>query len=265
MKLQVASTAPQHILLTGASSGIGAALARQYARAGRRLSLLARNPSRIEDVARDCRSAGAEVVCEVGDVTDAAAMQQWVEQCDNREPIDMVIANAGIGGKAVMAPRTGETPTAAAQILATNILGVVNTVIPVLPRLVARRRGHVVIMSSLAAYVALPDTPLYSASKAAVRVYGHGLRRLLAPSGIGVTVICPGFVATPMSASIPTRLPFLWDAERAARHIKGGISRGHREISFPWPLAAMVRLAAILPSSIIDPILTRMYYGGPDP
>jgi short-subunit dehydrogenase len=263
MKLQ-ASTAPRHLVLTGASSGIGAALARQYARDGRRLSLLARDASRLENVVRDCRAMGAQVDSDIGDVTDAAAMQQWIERCDECTPIDMVIANAGIGGKTVMAPRTGELPAVAAQILATNILGVVNTVIPVLPRLVARGRGHVVIMSSLAAYVAIPDTPLYSASKAAVRVYGHGLRRLLAPSGVGVTVVCPGFVATPMSASIPARLPFLWNAERAARYIESGVSRRRREISFPWPLATVTRLAAILPSFIIDPLLNRMYYGGTD-
>jgi short-subunit dehydrogenase len=255
---------PRHILLTGASSGIGAALARRYARSGRRLSLLVRDVARGETVALDCRSAGAEVDCETGDVTNTSAIQEWVTRCDDRMPVDLVIANAGIGGKAVIAPRTGETPATAALILSTNILGVTNTVIPILPRFVARGRGQVAIMSSLAAYVALPNSPLYCASKAAVRVYGQGLRRLLAPSGVGVTVICPGFVATPMSASIPMRLPFLWTAERAARYIENGLARGRGEIVFPWPLAALARFATVLPSFMIEPILNRMHDGGAD-
>jgi short-subunit dehydrogenase len=130
-------------------------------------------------------------------------------------------------------------------------------VIPLLPRFVARGRGHVVIMSSLAAHIGLPDAPLYSASKAAIRVYGHGLRRLLGPKGIRVTVICPGFVATPMSASVPGRPPFLWSAERAAARIVAGLGRGKREISFPWQLAVLARLAAALPPPLIDPLLNR--------
>jgi short-subunit dehydrogenase len=170
----------------------------------------------------------------------------------------MVIANAGIGGEKVIAPIAGEPLTVAREIVETNILGVTNSVIPLLPRFVARGRGHVVIISSLAAYLGLPDAPLYSASKAAIRVYGHGLRRLLGPKGICVTVVCPGFVATPMSASLPGRPPFIWSAERAAARIVSGLERGKRDISFPWQLVALTRLAAALPPLLIDPLLHRM-------
>ncbi|HEY2445628.1 MAG TPA: SDR family NAD(P)-dependent oxidoreductase, partial [Rhizomicrobium sp.] len=121
----------------------------------------------------------------------------------------------------------------------------------------ARRKGHVVIMSSLAAHLGLPDAPLYSASKAAIRIYGHGLRRLIADKGVLVTVVCPGFVTTPMSAGVPGPQPFRWSAERAATRIAEGLARGEREISFPWQLALLSRLAAALPAPVIDPLLAR--------
>jgi len=178
-------------------------------------------------------------------------------ECDGRQPIDLVIANAGIGGAAVIAPDTGEMLAAAHEIIGTNVLGVANTVIPLLPRFVDRGKGHVVIMSSLAAYVGLPQSPLYSASKAAVRTYGQALRRLVAPSGIRVTVICPGFVETPMSASVRGPRPMLWSVERAAERIVRGIARGEREISFPWPLATLARIADVLPPGLVDPFLAR--------
>jgi short-subunit dehydrogenase len=253
--------APVHILITGASSGIGAALARCYAREGMRLSLVARNEERLGQVALECRKAGARSEWKTIDVVQSEAMRAWIEECDGQQPVDMVIANAGIGGDKVIAPAAGEPLPVAREIVETNILGVTNSVVPLLPRFVARGRGHVVIMSSLAALVGLPDAPLYSASKAAVRVYGHGLRRLLEPKGIRVTVVCPGFVATPMSASVPGHPPFLWSAERAAARIVTGLGRGKREISFPWQLAALTRFAAALPPSLIDPLLQRTRRG----
>ena len=98
----------------------------------------------------------------------------------------------------------------------------------------------------------MPQAPLYSASKAAIRIYGQGLSRLLEPKGIRVTVICPGFVDTPMSASVPGERPFLWTTERAARRIMARLARGEREIAFPWPLAALARLANFLPPRWLD-------------
>ncbi len=248
---------PRHVLITGASSGIGAALARRFARPGTRLSLTARDPERLQQVSDLCRSAGADTEWHAADITDAEAVGQWITDCDARQPVDLVIANAGVGGSAVIAPDTGEALAAAQKIVATNILGVVQTVIPLLPRFTARGKGHVVIMSSLAAYVGLPQSPLYSASKAAVRVYGQALRRLLVPSGVRVTVVCPGFVETPMSASLRGPRPLLWSAERAAERIARGIARGEREISFPWPLAMLARLADVLPSGLADSFLVR--------
>jgi short-subunit dehydrogenase len=246
---------PGHVVITGASSGIGAALARAYAAPGVRLSLLGRDTGRLEAVAADCRSAGAQAVFHIGDVTDAAAMTAWLLSCETLQPVDLVIANAGIGGDQVVTGSGGETLAQANRIMATNVQGVMNSIIPLLPTFIARRRGGIIIVSSLAAFIAIPDAPVYSASKAAVRTYGHGLRRLMAPHGIKVTIASPGFIDTPMSASLSSPRPFLWTAERAARHIARGAARGKPELVFPFGLAALVWLATKLPTVVLDKIL----------
>jgi short-subunit dehydrogenase len=250
----LSSTSP-HAVITGASSGIGAALARVYGRRGWRLSLIARDAKRLEAVAAECRAGGNDVDIHQADVTNAAAIDVALKTCDLRQPVDLVIANAGIGGRAALACDGGESGDVARQILTTNMLGVVNTVTPLLPLLVARRRGQIAIMSSLAALAGLPACPAYSASKAAARVYGAALRSLLAPSGVRVSVVCPGFIATPMTESLPGHLPFLWTADRAALHVARALARGRREVLFPWPLAAALRLAAMLPAGVSDRIL----------
>ena len=246
---------PGHVVITGASSGIGAALAKAYAGPGVRLSLLGRDAARLEAVAADCRSAGAEAVFHVGDVTDAAAMTAWLLTCETLRPVDLVIANAGIGGDQVVTGSGGESLALASRIMTTNVLGVMNSIIPLLPGFIARRCGGIVIVSSLAAFIAIPDAPVYSASKAAVRIYGHGLRRLMAPHGVKVTIASPGFIDTPMSASLSSPRPFLWTAERAARHIAQGAARGKAELIFPFGLAALVWLANKMPVSLLDRIL----------
>ena len=249
---------PHHVLITGASSGIGAALATHYARRGVVLSLLARNPERLDAVARACRAKGAGAETHVSDVTDARDMERVMLACDRRQPIDLVIANAGIGGAAALTATAEEIAASARPIFEINLMGVVNTITPLVPCLVARRSGQVAIMGSLAGLVGLPQAPVYSASKAALRVYAHGLCRLLAPYGIAVSIVCPGFVDTPMSASLPFQPPLTWDAERAARHIAAGLARGRREILFPWPLVLAARLLALLPVAAVDRLVTRL-------
>jgi short-subunit dehydrogenase len=140
--------------------------------------------------------------------------------------------------------------------LDTNLIGVVNTVTPLLPSFVARRSGHFAIMSSIAGFIALPHAPAYSASKAAARLYGHALRRCVAPHGVWVSVICPGFVDTSLSASLPIPTPFLWPVERAAQHIVAGLARRKREIVFPLSLRIAVRAADLVPAALVDAVLT---------
>jgi short-subunit dehydrogenase len=133
-----------------------------------------------------------------------------------------------------------------------------NTVLPVLPGLRARRRGQVAIVSSLAGFRGIPGAPAYCASKAAVKVWGEALRGHLAPEGIGVTVVCPGFVVSRMTAVNKFPMPLLMEVERAAAIIKRGLARNKARIVFPRRLAAAVWLLAALPPAVTDPLLRRM-------
>lgn len=246
----------RNILITGASSGLGAALARQYSAPGTLLSLTGRDRSRLEAVAEACRARGAEVDAAILDVTDSIAMSGWLKERDEAQPFELVFANAGIGGPGAIASRVGEDLDTAQRIFTVNTLGVVNTVIPLAPRMCERGRGHFVIISSIASMIALPHSPAYSGSKAAVTSYGEAMRRLLAPMGVKVTVVHPGFVDTPMSAKLPYK-PFLWTAERSAAHIALGVARGRRTIAFPWPFRLAVAAARVLPTSWVDAVLAR--------
>jgi short-subunit dehydrogenase len=257
--VSMAQSLAKHIVITGASSGLGAALARAYAKPGVEMTLSGRHEERLTQVAAECGTAGADVSVVLCDVTDVSSMAAWLKSADRKRPIDIVIANAGVGGRAALAPAEGETVAAAHVIFATNTLGVVNTVTPVLPSFVARRRGHFVIISSLAGLLGLPHSPAYCGSKAAVRTYAEGLRRLVRPCGVGVTIVNPGFVDTPMSRSLPKPGPQTWTAERAAAAIVDAIHRGAPEFSFPWSLRAAILATRFLPARLVDAVLARSY------
>jgi short-subunit dehydrogenase len=234
-----------HVLITGASSGIGAALARHYASPGRTLSLHGRDPTRLAAVAAVAEASGAEVATGLGDVRDREPLAAWVDERDRVRAIDLVIANAGISGRP------------ADETIAVNVMGVINTIEAVLPAMRARRRGTIAIISSLAAWRGLPTAPAYGASKAAVRLWGEGLRGRLRPFDVRVCVVCPGFVATPLVAANRFPMPFVMDADRAARRIARGLARGRARIAFPLRLYALVRMIAALPPAWTDPILAR--------
>ena len=247
--------APQAILITGASSGIGAALAREYAAAGITLYLLGRNSERLQAVANDCRAKGATVRTAMIDVTDKDAMQAYIEQADAQTPLDLVIANAGISAG------TGGTQEPADQvekIFNVNVNGVLHTVQPAVARMAARKKGHIAIIASLAGMRALPSCPAYSASKAAVRYYGDALRGALHADGVMVSVICPGYIHTPMTAVNDFRMPLVMSAARAARIIRCGLNRRKARIAFPlalyWPLCWL----AALPVFLTDGLFRRL-------
>lgn len=249
------STSPQSVLITGASSGIGAALAKAYAGPGVQLALNGRNWERLAEVAAACEAAGATVRTRHLDVLHRTAMADWIADVDRQAPIELVIANAGVSAG------TGSGTESDAQthrILAINIDGVVNTVLPAVHAMKARRRGQVAIVSSLAGFRGFPGAPAYCASKAAVRVWGESLRGHLKADGIGVSVICPGFVKSRMTAVNEFPMPFLLDSDRAAAKIRRGLARNKARIAFPWPLAAGIWLLNTLPQSWTDPLLTRL-------
>jgi len=246
---------PSSILITGGSGGIGAAIARVYAAPGVTLALGGRDAARLERVAEACRAAGAAVGVASADVRDAERLAAWIAEADTRAPLDLVIANAGVsagtGG-------SGETEDQARRIFDTNVAGVINTVMPAVGRMRPRRRGQIAIMASLAAFRGFPGAPAYCASKAAVRVWGEALRGHLHGSGIAVSVICPGYVRSPMTAVNEFPMPLLMDAERAARIIRRGLQRDRARIAFPWRLYAAVRLLSALPPGLTDPLLRRL-------
>ncbi len=245
---------PRSIVITGASSGIGEALACAYAAPGVRLALTGRDAGRLAAVAERCRGLGAEVEEAVVDAADRAAMADWLGGLDRRAPVDLVIANAGVSAG------TGngtESEEQARRIFQVNVDGVLNTVHPLLPGMQARRRGQIALMASLAGFRGMPGAPAYCASKAAVRVYGESLRGDLAGQGIGVSVICPGFVKSRMTTVNRFPMPFLMETDRAAQVIRRGLARNRGRISFPWPMAAVVWLLAALPAGWTDALLRQ--------
>jgi short-subunit dehydrogenase len=251
------SRAPNHVLITGSTSGLGRALAERYAEAGRTLSLSGRDEARLRDVAKACRDAGANVHATSVDVTDDEAMHSWVVQRDQALPIDILIANAGIGGAAVVPSSSGEDGELARRILGVNMLGVINTVTPVVPRMIERKRGHIVMVGSIQSSIGLPQSPVYSASKAAVQIYAEGLRRLVASRGLRVTLVLPGFVDTPMSRSLNMPRPFCWPAERAAERIISDVARGASRSAFPWPVQLLFALPKYAPVWVTDVVIKQ--------
>jgi len=245
----------KNILITGGSSGLGAALAVEYAAPDVTLYLTGRDEARLQACAHKVEAKGGRALIQIIDVTDEAAMAAWIERIDAAHPLDLVIANAGLSAGTGKGTESKEQN---ASIFATNVHGVFNTLHPVLPRMKARGYGQIAIMSSLAGFRGIPGAPSYAAGKAAVRIYGEALRGELAPEGLKVNVICPGFVKTPMTEVNNFPMPFLIGAERAARIIKSGLAKNKARIAFPWPMAALVWLLAALPPACTDVLLRNL-------
>jgi len=246
---------PRSILITGASSGIGEALARCYAAPGVTLALGGRDRARLGAVAEACRAAGAAAATRCVEITDAAALATWMAERDAAAALDLVIANAGVSAGTGAG---GESEEQARLIFAVNQAGVLNTVLPAIALMRPRGCGQIAIMSSLAGFHGFPGAPAYCASKAAVRVWGEALRGQLAAEGIAVSVICPGFVRSRMTAVNRFPMPFLMEAERAAAIIRRDLACNKARIAFPRRLAAVVWLLSALPPGLTDRALGRL-------
>lgn len=248
----------KNVLITGAASGIGAALALRYARDGARLGLLDIDRERLEAVAEQCRMLGApEVFAGSVDVTDRESMAASLLEYDEMTPIDLLIANAGVLA-GVEPGAIAERPDVSRRLFDVNVEGVLNTVQPIVPQMVRRHSGAIVIVGSLAAYVRMPNMPSYSASKSVVLSYATRLRRTLARSGVQVSVVCPGHVETPMADQILGRKRFMISPEIAAERIHTGIARHDSFIAFPWPTLAVMRFARMVPPPMRGWLLARM-------
>ena len=248
----------RHILITGASSGLGAALARHYAREGVGLLLIARNAARLDAVAQDCRVRGAQVRREILDVRDSMALARLIAQVDAETPIDTVIANAGVEASLGGAGEAEPLHDVLAQIR-TNFEGAIATVLPLLDSMRRRGEGRVVLVSSLAGRMPMPDQPTYSATKAGLSAFGEALRPVLAARGVRLTVACPGFIDTGMSRVYRGWRPLQWDAPRAAAAIAAAVERGARSVAFPLPLVVLIGLGRCVPAFVREAVL-RLFF-----
>lgn len=248
---------PSSILITGASGGIGAALARAYARPGVALALTGRAADRLDAVAEAASRAGAAVTRQVADLRDRGALPAWIAAIDAAHPLDLVIANAGITG-GHHGPGREETVEEVHRLIEINFLAACDTIHAALPVMRRRGRGQVALMSSLAGLRGLPYSPGYCASKAALIAYADALRPGLRADGIDVAVILPGFIDTPMLARVNAPKPLTMAPDRAAAIIRHGLDRGSFHIAFPLRLYWLQRAATLLPAGIVDRILNRI-------
>ena len=245
---------PRSILITGASSGIGEDLSLAYAAPGRYLALHGRNADRLNAVAEKCRAKGADVTTALCDVTAREELSNWITETDQNHPLDLVIANAGISRH----PKTvAELDDTTNQVFDTNINGVVNTVHPALIPMVKRGRGQIAIVSSIAGLIAMPHAPAYCASKFAVRIYGEALRMRYGKDGVGISVICPGFVKSPLTDENKFPMPFLMEGDKAARIIIKGLARNRGRIAFPLLMLALVRLVGCMPYPLVHWVMKQ--------
>ncbi len=250
---------PKNILITGASSGIGEGVAELYAAPGVTLAITGRDEKRLGEVTKTLEQKGARVYALKIDVTDKAGMEAWIKTIDKKAPLDLVIANAGVG----VQDGDFETRDEAAKFtFDINVYGVFNTVHPAITLMKKRRRGQIAIVASLAGLLGLPGSPIYSASKNAVRAYGEALRPSLAKSGIEMTVICPGWVRSRITDRNKYQMPFFMEVDKAARIIVRGLSRNRPRIAFPWQTVALLKVMNILPISWSLAILGRVTMKG---
>jgi short-subunit dehydrogenase len=245
------------ILITGASSGIGAALSEVYSGPESRLVLWGRDAARLEATATRCRTRGANVQSVVFDLYEVTAIAGRLEQCDDATPIDLAVFNAGLGGTTPV-DRVVESPTRAYEVSTINFTAAVVGASAIAARMVARGRGHIALVSSIAETFPLPMAPSYSGSKAGLKMFADALRLRVAKHGVGVTVVAPGFVDTPMSRQVSAPKPFMITAEVAAQRMKRAIDRKSRNAVVPWPYAVLRTLYRPLPRFVRDAIALAM-------
>ncbi|KAA0171475.1 hypothetical protein FNF28_00687 [Cafeteria roenbergensis] len=240
-----AAPAPRVVLITGASSGIGKALAIDYASPGMTLVLTGRNMERLREVSDACDAKGAAVILKAIDVTDESGMRDWIAAVDTDHPIDLVVANAGVSE--ATAAVQNDPAGAARTILPINVFGLLNTVVPLIEPMKARGRGQIAIVSSLAGFGPITSSAAYSASKAAVKTWGEALRTELLCFGVRVNVVCPGFVRSPMTAVNKFYMPGLINMDEAIACIREGLACDLPVIAFPSFTYFLAQMSGALP------------------
>lgn len=242
------------ILITGGSSGIGLAVARELATPGVSITITGQNEARLQAAKGLISETGAIVKAVNVDVSDADAMSTLINEADHTVPLDLVIANAGISaGNDQSVPPHNQIR----RIISVNVIGVMNTVLPAMDLMAARGSGRIAIVSSIAGLRGLPTAPAYSASKVAVKAWGDAIRPGLRASGVGLSIIYPGFVISRITDQNTFPMPFLMPAEKAASFIVKQLVKGKASIAFPWPMVLMMRVMSMLPGPIFDWLMAK--------
>ncbi|MCP5267759.1 MAG: SDR family oxidoreductase [Zoogloeaceae bacterium] len=250
---------PLRVFLTGASSGIGAALARHYARQGAIIGVVARRAQALQELAAGIRALGGEAAIYVLDVSDSAALAAAAADFLQGVGVpDIVIANAGVSAGTLT--EHAEDEAVFRRVIETNLFGMVATFAPFIGPMradggISERR--LVGIASVAGIRGLPGAEAYSASKAAVISYLESLRLEMAPSGLRVVTIAPGYIETPMTAVNPYKMPFIIPADEAARRFAVAIQRGSSYVVIPWQMGVVAKLLRLLPNWLYDRLFVR--------
>ena len=241
--------ASMRVFITGASSGLGEGLARHYARAGATIGLCARRASVLSAVAAAIERDGGRAIVHAGDVSDTAAMEQaataFAAECGG---VDLVIANAGIGIPHQTLQGKAEP---IAGLMRINVIGVTNTIVPFVPIMIRQGSGTLVAMGSVAGQRGLPGRAAYSASKAAVATFMDALRLELAGTNVHAMTLCPGFVETPLTATLPGKLPFVLKLDEAVAQMTRAIERRERRFLLPWQMRLLGHVLALAPEALV--------------
>ena len=246
----------QIVVITGASSGLGAYLARELTRRGAAVGLLARRADRLEELAEELRTAGGRAAWAAADVTNAAGLHTALDTIEAAlGPVDVLVANAGYGRPE---PPSKFQPGRSQAMYDVNLFGMLHALDWAIPRFLERQRGHIVGVASVASYLGMPNSYSYCGSKAAMRVHLQSLRLSLKRHGIAVTTICPGFVESELTAKNNFPMPFLWKTERAARKMANSIEKRKAEVIFPWQMALFIAMTTrFFPRRFTEWLLSR--------
>lgn len=255
--------ANQVAIVTGASSGIGWHIARELARQGARVGLVARRGELLATLAQEITQAGGTAAFATADVSQresvVAAVQVLMDQLG---PADLVVANAGVGAPTTISPINIHDFE---KMYRVNVFGVVYSFEAVLPSMIERQQGHLAAVSSMAGYKGLPGEWGYTSSKAAMNNLLEGLRIQMRDHGITVTNICPGFIKTPMTAKNDFWMPFLLEADDAARRIVRALARKSKVYHVPWQMGLFMWLTARLPDWLVARVMSKYNENPPWP
>lgn len=246
------------VLITGASGGIGRALALEYAAVGTNIILVSRSKTLLESTGELCRKKGASVCVYCVDLSDITSSVKVSSEIVRLHTVDLLISNAGITNSTQ--DHRIEDWVKIEEVLSVNLFGALAISHCIIEDMQRRKTGHVAYVSSLGAYYGMPLTPSYSASKAGLKAYTEAIRGLLVKQSVTVTLITPGFVKTSLSDKFPGSKPFMVSPESAARRIKHGLDKKRRVVSFPLALSLGMRFLTLLPAKVSDYILAYLKY-----